>query len=378
MQVGILVFNSKKEIVLVNNPLSKILGYKKNELLNTNINHLLTNKTIISNYIKKPQLKKFKATIELTGVHKDGHEIFLEMSFGKMEYEGDIYFKAFVSDITLRKQKEAEISNLNVHLEEEVKHQNKELEKVIEQLKISLNKEKELNNLKTKFIALASHEFKTPLSAILSSTELMAKYADLENFEKQKEHLEKVKTSINHLNGMLDDLLTLENIENGEISSNFTHFNLSNLAQELLKNSKPLLKEHQQLVFENNCDETIYHDAKIISIILRNLLSNAIKYSAEDGIIQVIIKCKKTAIYFSVKDNGIGIPKNEQPLIFNRFFRAKNALCFPGTGIGLNIVKGYINRLNGTISFHSTAYKRTIFKVQLPKLTNHEKDSFIN
>jgi hypothetical protein len=378
MQVGILVFNAQKNIVLVNNPLSKIVGFSKKELLETNVDNLLKNKVIISNYIENPLLNKYNSILELIGIHKKGHEIFLEISFGKMEYEGETYYKALISDITLRKQKEEEIFDLNVHLEEEVKHQNKELEKVIEQLKISLNKEKELNNLKTKFIALASHEFKTPLSAILSSTELMAKYADLQNFEKQKEHLEKVKMMISHLNRMLDDLLSLENIENGHIISKFTHFNFSDLVQEIIRNSKPFLKQHQLLLFENNCDEIIYHEAKIISIILTNLLSNAIKYSAENGKIQVIINCNKSNIYFSIEDNGIGIPENEQNLIFNRFFRAKNVMYFPGTGIGLNIVEGYIQKLNGTISFESKENEGTIFKVKLPKITSHEKDRFIN
>jgi hypothetical protein len=197
----------------------------------------------------------------------------------------------------------------------------------------------------------------------------MAKYADLNNIEKRNEHLSKIKSVINHLNNMLDDLLTLENIESGEINLNSTKFKLTNLINEIYKNSKPLLKNNQQLIFNNTNDEgEIYHDYKIITIILTNLLNNAIKYSNENGIIKVDITSNKKNIYFSVEDQGIGIPVNEQNLIFNRFFRAKNALYYPGTGIGLNIVKGYIQNLNGTISFESVENNGTIFKVQLPKL----------
>jgi PAS domain S-box-containing protein len=378
MQMGILVFNAKKKIVLVNNPLLKIFGLKKEELLDRSIDDLLKNKLIINSFIENPQKIDFQSATEVIGVYKGGREIFLEMNFGRMIYEGEIYYKAFVSNISKRKQKEVEISDLNIHLEEEVRIQNKELEKAVEKLKISLSKEKELNNLKTKFIELASHEFKTPLSAILTSTELMAKYAELNNFEKQQEHLEKVKLMVNHLNRILDDLLTLENIENGFIISKFKYLNINDLVQGIIQNLKYLLNKNQTLLFENNCDQIIYHEPKIISIILTNLLSNAIKYSAENGRITVKINCDKFNIYFSIEDNGIGIPKNEKKLIFNRFFRAKNALYLPGTGIGLNIVKGYIKSLKGSISFESKEHKGTIFKVQLPKITNYEKDSFIN
>jgi signal transduction histidine kinase len=180
------------------------------------------------------------------------------------------------------------------------------------------------------------------------------------------------------LNRILDDLLTLENIENGFIISKFKYLNINDLVQGIIQNLKYLLNKNQTLLFENNCDEIIYHEPKIISIILTNLLSNAIKYSAENGRIITKINCDKSHLYFRVEDNGIGIPKNEKKLIFNRFFRAKNALYFPGTGIGLNIVKGYIKSLKGSISFESKEHKGTIFMVQLPKITNHEKDSFIN
>ena len=206
----------------------------------------------------------------------------------------------------------------------------------------------------------------------------MAKYANLNNFEKRNEHISKIKSMINHLNNMLDDLLTLENIESGEINLNITKFNLNDLIRDIYKNSKPLLKKNQQLIFNNNDDKEIYHDYKIITIILTNLLYNAIKYTNEDGSIKVEIKSNKKNIYFTIEDNGIGIPINEQNLIFTRFFRAKNALYYPGTGIGLNIVKGYIQNLNGSISFESSENKGTIFKVQLPKLNTYEQESITN
>lgn len=378
MQAGILVFNNERDIVLANIPISLIFEYSSEELRKFKACKLFKNCGVLKNFIIHSDKQKYKTLVELIGVKKSGQEFPVEVSFGKIEYEGKPYFKLLLTDISLRKKREKKIKSLNSQLEEEVKLRNIELEQVIEKLKKSLSKEKELNFLKTKFIALASHEFKTPLSAILSSTELMAKYADLNNFEKRNEHLSKIKSMINHLNNMLDDLLTLENIESGEINLNITKFNLNDLIRDIYKNSKPLLKKNQQLIFNNNDDKEIYHDYKIITIILTNLLYNAIKYSNEDGSIKVEIKSNKKNIYFTIEDNGIGIPINEQNLIFTRFFRAKNALYYPGTGIGLNIVKGYVQNLNGAISFESTENKGTIFKVQLPKLNTYEQESIIN
>lgn len=372
MQAGILVFNDFGEIVIANTPISIYFEYSTYELQNLKVCTLFKDCSVFKNFQQNPEKKKFKSLVELTGVKKSGAKLIVEASFGKISYEGNNYFKLLLTDITRRKKKEIKIQSLNVQLEEEVKLRNIELESVVQKLRKSLSKEKELNFLKTKFIALASHEFKTPLAAILSSTELMAKYSDLDNVEKRNEHLKKIKSMISHLNHMLDDLLTLENIEAGEINLSLSNFKLSDLIKNISANTKPFLKKKQQLIFENEQDCEIYHDTKIITIILKNLIYNAIKYSNEKETIKVCVLTNKRNIYFTIEDHGIGIPISEQNLIFNRFFRAKNALYYPGTGIGLNIVKGYVQNLNGTISFESVENKGTIFKVQLPKMNNHD------
>jgi len=372
MQVGILVYNTSKEIVLANTPLSNIFGYTIDELLENKVNLLFKSNNLIDEFIKNPQKEKFKSAIELIGIIKNGDEINLEINFGKIEYENQCYFKALISDISLRKEKEKEILNLAAKLEEEVKLRTIELEDAIKHLKTSLDKEKELNHLKTKFITLASHEFKTPLSVILTSTELISKYSDLQLPKKRDAHVSKVKIMVNHLNGMLDDFLTLENIELGNIKPTYSYFKFNKLVKEIIKNTKPFLKNKQTITFENNNGEMIYQDSKILKIILTNLLYNAIKYSKEIGKINVKIDANNTHIYLTVNDDGIGIPDNEQNLIFNRFFRAKNAMFYPGTGIGLNIVKGYVNKLEGAISFKSIENEGTSFYVKLPKISSHE------
>ena len=372
MQVGIVVCNSKKEIALANAPTSKIFNYTLDELSNKNAGELFKNSHILNDFIKNPENDRFKIPIEDFGVTKDGREIALELSFGKIEYDKKCYYKALISDISTRKDKEFEIDNLNFQLEKEVAQRNIELVSVIEKLKASLNKEKELNNLKTRFIALASHEFKTPLSAILSSAELIVKYSDLDKIAKRDEHLAKVKTMINHLNGMVDSLLTLENIESGKIIPSYTKFNFGALIDQIIANTKPLLQKNQKIIFNKGTDEIIYLDPNILTIIITNLLNNAIKYSNENSIIKIKSSSNKANLYVSIGDNGIGIPMIEQNLIFKRFFRAKNVSYYPGTGIGLNIVNGYVKCLNGAISFKSKENIGTIFNIQLPKIKNYE------
>jgi PAS domain S-box-containing protein len=372
MQVGILVCNSKKEIVLSNNPLSKIVGCSTEDLFGKNTDELFNENSLLDEFIKHPGKVKFKSVIDDYIIKKDFRKIPVELSFGKIEYEKKPYFKILITDITERKNKEIEIDNLNIKLGEQVEIRNVELENAVKKLKASLNKEKELNNLKTKFITLASHEFKTPLSAILTSSELIVKYADLDKTHKRDEHLAKVKMMITHLNGMIDSLLTLENIESGEIIPSYSNFKLSDLINEIITNSKPLLLNNQKINFNNNYNEIIFQDANILKIIISNILYNAIKYSSDNSKIQIEYHLNEKDIQISIEDNGIGIPEDEQSLIFKRFFRARNVGYFPGTGIGLNIVKGYVNCLKGTISFKSVENKGTTFYVQLPKIESYE------
>lgn len=366
MQVGIIVFNSKKEIVLANTPLLAIFNYSSEEIYRKNIATLFSSKILIDEFINNNEAAKFKALIETSGIKKNGVEIPIEVSFGKIEFDNEPYYKSIISDISVRKKIELKKDILNSKLEREVKLRNIELENVIEKLKVSLSKERDLNTLKTQFISLASHEFKTPLSAILSSTELMVKYADLNRIDKRDEHFLKVKSKIILLNNMINNLLTLENIETGNINPSYLEFKFSNLVKDIIHSTTPFLKKNQDIIFINNTSDTMYQDPKIVKIILTNLLYNAIKYSEKD--IHIKIDADTKNIYFKIEDKGIGIPESEQKLIFQRLFRAKNAVYYPGTGIGLNIVKGYVEKLKGLISFESIERKGTIFKITLPKL----------
>jgi PAS domain S-box-containing protein len=372
MQLGILVCDSNGAVKLTNKPLECILGFTEAELLLSNAKDFFSTDSIFHDFLMNYNDEKYHQQHETIGIRKDGSAFAAEIIMSTVTFEGVIYLKLLLSDITVRKQKEKEMAEIKETLEQAVQQQTKELESAVDKLKKSLNREKELNTLKTKFIALASHEFKTPLSAILTSSELIVKYADLQQHKKRDEHASKIKTMIHHLNGMLDDMLTLENIETGKIVPDYSFFRLNALINKVMQTSKSFLRPEQELVFNNGSDELIYQDPKIIQIILSNLLNNAIKYSGEKGKIKVGVELTNDRIVFSVEDNGLGIPQNEQGLIFKRFFRASNVVHQPGTGIGLNIVIGYVQGLGGTINYESVENEYSKFYVQLPKIVHYE------
>jgi len=231
----------------------------------------------------------------------------------------------------------------------------------------ALKKEKELNELKTKFLSLVSHEFKTPLSGILTSAMLLGKYKLTEQQERRDKHIKTIVDKVHYLNNILNDFLSIEKLETGKIKYNFSTFKISKVVNEVVYNANMLLKDGQKINYPENIDYySMYQDEKTVELALSNLVHNAIKYSSENTEIDIQITQDAKNTTFIVIDNGIGIPAHEQKRIFNRYFRAENALLTQGTGIGLNIVKSHLENLNGTISFKSEERKGSAFTFVLP------------
>lgn len=253
----------------------------------------------------------------------------------------------------------------------ERKNYTKKLEKTVnertEQLKIALSKEKELNELKTKFLSLVSHEFKTPLSGILTSSVLLSKYKLSEEQPKREKHIKIIGDKIQYLNSILNDFLSLERLESGKLNYNFNNFKLSKVIDEVIYNANMLLKEGQSIKYPENIDDySLNHDEKITKVILSNLVNNAIMYSPEHTSISIVVNQDDSFTTIEVKDQGIGIPLKDQKNIFDRYYRAENVSNSQGTGIGLNIVKNHLENLGGTINFTSEANKGTTFVIRLP------------
>jgi PAS domain S-box-containing protein len=243
----------------------------------------------------------------------------------------------------------------------------------------ALCRERELNRLKNRFISMVSHEFRTPMTAIFSSTALLQRYWPRLSETQRNEHIENIHNEIKYMDTMLDDVLALGRAESGKLQFNPMYFDLPSFCRELVRKNSAYSKTPTALVrfyYCPTCPEMLCLDKHLLRHILGNLLSNAIKYSPVDKTIFFNVSCDPTWICFSVRDQGIGIPTTEQDKIFEAFHRADNVGTIPGSGLGLAIVKQYLELHGGRIEFSSTATQGTEFTVYLPIMEayNDEKN----
>jgi hypothetical protein len=391
---GVIVVNKKQLIVAANTSALKMFGYKKNELMNEHLNILIPSQyhkshfTHFSNFIKSNNGRKIKHDLNLFGVKKNNKEFPVEIGLNPFSVYGDHFIIALIIDITLRKENEEKIAQLNTNLEQKVKERTYELKNTIKQLKelnlnykeeikkrirvesklkIALKKEIELNELKTKFLSMVSHEFKTPLSGILTSSMLLEKYQLNEEQPKRDKHIKTITNKVHYLNNILNDFLSIERLESNKVNYKISTFHLSKLLNEVVYNANLLLKAGQRINVPNDIDEYVLHqDERILELILSNIIHNAIKYSGENSTINIEVHQNSKKIIFKITDEGIGIPEKDQKFIFNRYFRAENALNTQGTGIGLNIVKAHLENLGGAITFTSKEHIGSEFTLELP------------
>jgi len=394
---GVIVVDEKQRIVAANFSAEKMFGYEKGELTNQSLSilipsrYLTTHKKHFSYFIKRNNINYRRRGIYLYGLKKDNKEFPIEFSLNSFNFYDKTYIMSLIIDITIRKETEGKIDVLNTQLENKIAKKTTELNNTISQLKrlnynykkelkrrleaetdmkIALKNEIELNELKTKFLSMVSHEFKTPLSGILTSTILLEKYKLASQQNKREKHLKIITNKVHYLNNILNDFLSIERIDSSNIHYKFTSFTLSKVINEVVYNANMLLKSGQKINIPQDSDDyMLYQDEKILEIILSNLLHNAIKYSPENSIIDIEIEQDAKIVQFKITDKGIGIPINDQKFIFNRYFRAENVLITQGTGIGLNIVKSHVENLGGTISFTSIENSGSIFIIKLPKKT---------
>ena len=230
----------------------------------------------------------------------------------------------------------------------------------------ALQKSNELNQLKTNFITLASHEFRTPLSNVLLSASLVEQYAKMGQEDKMKRHLSRIKASVKDLTFILVKFFTHEKLERGLEIVEKVNFNLPELCDDVIDDIKLLFKTGQYITYKHTGTNFIFEDRKIIIHILENLLSNAIKYSPENKEIELTSKMGENSLLIQVKDYGIGIPLDEQQNLFAIFYRANNAVNIQGAGLGLNITQRLLALINGKITFTSIENEGTTFLVEIP------------
>jgi PAS domain S-box-containing protein len=233
-------------------------------------------------------------------------------------------------------------------------------------LKAALEKELHLNNLKSRFVSMASHEFRTPLSTMLSSTFLLEKYTTTEQQANRIKHIGKLKESIHHMNALLEDFLSLGKLDEGKTSVALSDLDLAELMNEVIEEIEPIRRNGQTVHFDASDIQQIHSDKKLLKNILANLLSNAYKFSNENKRIWIKAKKTKDEVRIVVKDEGIGICKEDQQYLFETFFRGRNVQNIQGTGLGLHIIKRYAELLNAKVELYSEIEKGTTVTLSLP------------
>lgn len=377
---GILVVNEQGEIISINPSAEKLFGYGKNELVGRKIEALVPQRYgerhthHRDKYNQNPHPRAMGYGMELYGRKKDGSEFPVEISLSPYATDEGKFTIGFIVDITHRKAAEEQMKHYSRELELQVKNRTlileeaiDELEKTKKNLDEALAKERDLSELKSRFVSMASHEFRTPLATIQSSLSLVKKYGELGDSEKQDRHIGKIKTSINNLTDILNDFLSVSKLEEGKVENMPSLFSLPEFVKEACSEMQGIAKEGQKIQYEHTGATEVRLDQKLLKHILLNLLSNAIKFSPEQKNIKVLTEVKKPYTTISVSDEGIGISEADRANLFERFFRGFNAAHIQGTGLGLNIVAKYVELMGGSITVNSEENTGTTFIVTLPQ-----------
>lgn len=390
---GVIATDRGGDIILVNPAACKMFGFPEVDLLGQKIEVLIP-KECRANHINlrdafcdNPSNRVMGHGRDLHGIKKDGTRFPVEVSLSVYTYQAQTFVMAFIVDISHRKSIEEKILLQQEELKritEQLRTLNEELEAKVEErtlilkdalqnleqsqieLKDSLDKERQLNEMKSSFVSMASHEFRTPLTTILSSTGLLSKYNQTEQQPQREKHISKIKDSVKHLNNLLDDFLSLGRLEEGKVAANIVTINLKDLIRDTVEEMRRLAKPGQEITWEHNGDDEIQSDKNMLKNIILNLTSNAIKFSDSGKSIYVQTFVTNVRMKITVRDEGMGIPKEDFEHLFTSFFRSRNAQNIQGTGLGLHIVRRYIEMLHGTIDMKSELNKGTTVTIFLP------------
>jgi signal transduction histidine kinase len=314
--------------------------------------------------------------LDLKAKRKDGSLFPIEISLSHFKASDSMHYIAFVSDVTLKRKVEMElilknqqINQLNETLEQEVAARTQALQNTLDKLEVnakelaqSLEKEKVLGDLKTRFVSMASHEFRTPLTSILGSATLIEKYSKAEDQPKREQHINRIKSSVSHLTEILEEFLSVGKLEDGKLEIHPADFSMREFIEDILTDFSTY---NQPIRFELAEDFTCFQDASILRKVIFNGLSNALKFSQKEVLIQV--KRNDSNVEMCISDQGIGISAEDQKHLFERFFRGGNATVIQGTGLGLHLVDRYMRLLGGKVEISSELNKGTELRLQFPQ-----------
>lgn len=378
---GIVTIDNRGKIESLNPSALKIFGYREEELIGKNISVLMPESDksrhdgYLVNYQSTGERKIIGKGREVRGLRKNGTQFPFRLAVSEVQYQDRVIYTGFIHDLSKEKEAEEFLKKYTIELEELVENRTKSLKKMLHELEeakeeanVSLEKEKALNRMKSRFVSMASHEFRTPLSSMQLSAVLIEKYLQISDNLQILRHLRKIKTAIGSLNSILNDFLSLEKLDTGIVKPHYDSFDIIKFSEELTEEMQLITKEDQIIIYQHTGSESeISLDQNLLLNCLMNLMSNSIKYSGEHTLIEFSTEINEDGYVFSVKDNGIGIPEEDQSGLFQPFFRGHNTGSIPGTGLGLNIVQRYVNLMDGTIYFESKSGKGTEFTLSFQK-----------
>lgn len=377
---GIITIDEIGTIESINPAACKLFMYDQEEVIGKNISTLMPSPDkqrhdqYLLNYKATYQPKIIGIGRELLGLRKDGVQFPMQLGVSEVKYSGRIIYAGFIHDLSEQKESNSRLKQYASHLEELVEERTLSLNDTIKALQLAkekvsstLEKERELGKLKNRFLSMASHEFRTPLSTVQLSASLIDKYAATYQDANITKHIGKIKKAVINLTAILNDFLYVEQLEGGAIKAKPSNFDLVNLGEEIAEEMQLLAKPNQNIVFRHYGNEKmVYTDNHLLKNCIINLMTNAVKYSGENTVIKFHTKISASEYLVCVSDNGIGIPLEEQKHLFEAFFRAHNTGSIPGTGLGLNIVARYVALMKGAIDFKSNIKTGTIFTLTFP------------
>lgn len=395
--IGIIIVDADGCVNNLNSYAEKMFGYRKNELHGKTVEILIpsgNNQNHIGHrnaFLQNPSPRTMGVGRDLQAIKKNGDMFPVEIALNPFRNKDEILVAAFVVDITHRKLQEAlmkeqakelerfskRVHELNTALHQEAMAREQALSKAelaLQQKESELNqsfqKELQLLEWKSRFVTMASHEFRTPLTTTLSSVSLIARYEGAGDSDKRSKHVRRIKQAVVDMKDILDDFLSMSRLEEGHIdlhpevlTSNEFIVHVVEIATEMQRLAKP----GQIITCNTNVQQDILLDRNLLRHLLINVISNAIKFSPEQA--PIILECKRSSneLILTVEDHGIGIPELDQQHLFERFFRAQNAGNIQGTGLGLHIVKRYVDLSGGHVKVSSKLGEGTKVTMTIPQ-----------